>query len=43
LTSGLPDFSWHTIPKQWQRYQLIKTLPNDHKIYRMGVKYYKWP
>jgi hypothetical protein len=40
--AGLPDFSWHNIPKLGKIYQLTTTLPNDHKIYLMAVKYSKW-
>jgi hypothetical protein len=40
---GLPDFSWHNIPNRGQAYQIATTLPNDHRIYKMAVKYSKWP
>jgi hypothetical protein len=40
--SGLPDFSWHNIPKRGKIYQIITPLPNDHKIYlkifQMSIK-----
>jgi hypothetical protein len=39
LDSGLPDFSWHIIPKRGKLYQITTTLPNGHKIYQMTVKY----
>jgi hypothetical protein len=34
--TGLPDFSWHNIPKRGKIYQISTTLPN-------GPKYTKWP
>jgi hypothetical protein len=37
--SGLPDFSWHNTPKRWIMIQIFATLPSDHKIYEMAVKY----
>jgi hypothetical protein len=30
---GLPDFSWHNLPKRGQIYQITSTLPNGHKIH----------
>jgi hypothetical protein len=36
---GLPDFSWHKIPKWWK---ITSILPNGHKIYQMAIIYYKW-
>jgi hypothetical protein len=41
--SGLPDFSWHKVPKWRKIYRIITTLPNDLKIYQMTVKYSKRP
>jgi hypothetical protein len=35
--AGLPDFSRYNKPKTG------KYIPNDHKIYRMAVKWTKWP
>jgi hypothetical protein len=32
LWAGLPDFSWHNIPKRGKIYQITTTLPNGHKI-----------
>jgi hypothetical protein len=29
---GLPDFSWHKIPKQRKFYRIATKLPNGHKI-----------
>jgi hypothetical protein len=43
LQPGLPEFSWHNIPKRWKRYQIITTLPNEHKVYQMAVKCSKLP
>jgi hypothetical protein len=40
-TSGLPDFSWHNIPKRGKIYQITKALPKDYKIYQITVKYTK--
>jgi hypothetical protein len=40
---GLPDFHWHNIPIQGKMYQIIRTLPNGHKIYQKAVKYSMWP
>jgi hypothetical protein len=31
--SGLPDFSWYSIPKRGKIYQ------NDHKFYQLAKKY----
>jgi hypothetical protein len=46
LTPGLPDFSWHTIPKGEKMYQIATKLPNAHKctpngrnIFRMAIEY----
>jgi hypothetical protein len=44
---GLPDSSWHNIPKRWKIYQITTTLPhghkicisNDRKIFQMTIKY----
>jgi hypothetical protein len=41
--AGVPDFSWHNIPKRGDIYQMTATLPNGHKIYQLAVKYSKWP
>jgi hypothetical protein len=35
--TGLPDFSWYNVPK-WG-----KTIPNNHKIYQITIKYTKRP
>jgi hypothetical protein len=40
--AGLPDFSWHNIPKLWKMYQIATKLPNYHKINEMAVIYSKW-
>jgi hypothetical protein len=32
-SSGLPDFSWYSIPKRG------KNIPNNHKIYQMAPNY----
>jgi hypothetical protein len=39
--TGLPDFSWHNIPKRGEIYQITKTSPNVHKIYqvKMSVRF----
>jgi hypothetical protein len=42
-TAGLPDFSWHNIPKRGKIYLITTTLPNGHKILQMAVKYPEWP
>jgi hypothetical protein len=42
-TPGLPDSSWHYLPKRGKIYQITTTLPNCHKIYQMTVAYFKWP
>jgi hypothetical protein len=31
---GLPDFSWHNIPKRGKIYLIATKLPNGHKIYQ---------
>jgi hypothetical protein len=41
--AGLPDFSWHNIPKRGKIYQITTPLPNGHIIYLMTLKYSKWP
>jgi hypothetical protein len=41
--AGLPDFSWHNIPKQGKIYQVTTTLQNGQRIFQMAVKYSKWP
>jgi hypothetical protein len=40
MESGLPDFSWHNIPK---REKWTQNIPNGHKIDKLAVKYTKWP
>jgi hypothetical protein len=30
VKSGLPDFSWHNIPKRGEIYQTSTKLPNGH-------------
>jgi hypothetical protein len=45
--AGLPDFSWHNIPKGGKIYQIITTspnghniyIPNDRKIFQVTIKY----
>jgi hypothetical protein len=39
--TGLPDFTWYNRPKQEKYTKLPQTIPNDHKIYQIGVKYSK--
>jgi hypothetical protein len=34
---GLPDFSWHNIPKRGKIYHIAKALPNGHKIYQITL------
>jgi hypothetical protein len=41
--AGLPDFSWHNIPKWGKIYQIATKLPKGHKIYQMAVVYSKSP
>jgi hypothetical protein len=41
LRTGLPDFSWHNIPKWGKIYQIATKLPNGHKMYQMAVIYSK--
>jgi hypothetical protein len=36
----LPDFSWHSIPKRENIYQVTTKLPNGHKENQMAVKFY---
>jgi hypothetical protein len=33
---GLPDLSWHNIPKR-------ENIPNGHKMYQMATNCTKWP
>jgi hypothetical protein len=40
--SGLPDSSWHNIPKRGKIYQISTKLLNDLKIYPTGIIYSKW-
>jgi hypothetical protein len=42
---GLPDFSWHNIPKRGEKCTKLPQhyVPNDRIIYQMAVKYSKWP
>jgi hypothetical protein len=37
--SGLPDLSWHNIPKWGKMYQIATKLPDFHKIFQMDVIY----
>jgi hypothetical protein len=39
----LPDFSSHKIPKLEKCTKLTQNVSNDHKIYQMVEKYFKWP
>jgi hypothetical protein len=34
--SGLPDFSWHNIPKREKHTKCPQTIPKDRKIYEMA-------
>jgi hypothetical protein len=38
---GLPDFSWHNIPKRGNIYHFATKLPIGHNIYLMAVKFSK--
>jgi hypothetical protein len=41
---GLPDFSWYTLPKREEIYQMTRNCmkgPNCHKIYQTAIKYTK--
>jgi hypothetical protein len=47
---GLPDFSWHNIPKTGKINQMTikftkfpQNLPNFHKIYQISTKFTKFP
>jgi hypothetical protein len=40
---GLPDFSWHNIPKWGKIYQIATKLPNGLNKYQMAVIYSEWP
>jgi hypothetical protein len=49
LWSGLPDSSWHNLPK-WEKVpncpkntKLPQNIPNVYKLYQMAVIYSKWP
>jgi hypothetical protein len=37
--AGLPDFSWHNIPKRLKIYQIATKIPNDHNIFPMAREY----
>jgi hypothetical protein len=39
---GLPDSSWHKIPKWGYFNELPKKLPNSDEIKQMATKYTKW-
>jgi hypothetical protein len=39
---GLPDFSWHNIPKRGKIYQITTKLPNFLQIAQMSITYSKW-
>jgi hypothetical protein len=40
IRSGLPDFSW----SDWENYsKRPQTIPNDHTLYEMLIKYTKRP
>jgi hypothetical protein len=39
--SGLPDFSWHNIPKWGCLNELPQHVPNCHEIKQMATKYTK--
>jgi hypothetical protein len=45
LASGLPDLSWHNIPKRvkftklQQNYEMTIKIPNGRYIFQMGIKY----
>jgi hypothetical protein len=39
FNSGLPDFSWHNIPKRGEFTKWPQTIPNGHKIYQMTGKW----
>jgi hypothetical protein len=39
---GLPDFSWHNMPKRGKWYHIATTLPNGRKIHELAVLYSKW-
>jgi hypothetical protein len=42
--AGLPDFSWHNIPKRGKIYQTTKKLPNFHYVKMQNCpKKFKWP
>jgi hypothetical protein len=38
-TSGLPDFSWHMIPKLEKCTKWTQIVPNGHKISQKSIKY----
>jgi hypothetical protein len=37
--AGLPDYSWHNIPKRGEMYQIAAKLPIGHKIFQMAIIY----
>jgi hypothetical protein len=40
---GLPNFSWHNIPKLEMQTKWPRHIPNSRKIYQMVLQYSKWP
>jgi hypothetical protein len=38
ISTGLPDFSWHNIPKREKYTKCPQNIPNGHKIFPMAVK-----
>jgi hypothetical protein len=43
LKPGLPDFSWHNIPKLGEICQIANKLQNGHTMYQLAEMYYNWP
>jgi hypothetical protein len=40
--SGLPDFTWHNIPKRVKIHQITTKLPNGRKICQLDILYSEW-